>query len=84
MNELSDKELIRVRLRFLDLIKSFFMSEPDAEKMSRWRGMFAALDKEQVSPGMDRAVRRLNDFFSRQNLKSLKGRILHPFYRSFQ
>ena len=37
MDELNERELFRVRFRFLDLIKSFFALEPDSETMSRWR-----------------------------------------------
>ena len=53
------KELFRVRLRFLDLGKSFFLGEPDAEKISRWRGTFSAMAREQISPAFDQAVREL-------------------------
>ena len=63
------RELLLVRGRLLDLIKSFFQSEPDAEKMSRWRGMFSALSKEQVSPLFDVAVR---EFHMHLNTKSLE------------
>jgi len=53
------KELFRVRLRLLDLAKSFFLGEPDAEKISRWRGTFSAMAREQISPAFDRVVREL-------------------------
>ena len=56
MDEMNDNDLVRIRLRFIDLAKSFFVEEPDAEKMSRWRGTFSALTKEQVSPRFDSAV----------------------------
>lgn len=56
MNDHSKLELLRVRLRFVDLIKSFFTDEPDSEKMSRWRGTFSALAREQVSPQFDQAA----------------------------
>jgi len=57
MGDASEREVLRTRLRFVDLIKSFFQTEPDAEKMSRWRGIFSALSKEQVNPVFDAAVR---------------------------
>ncbi|MDX9897185.1 MAG: hypothetical protein RBS34_17185 [Desulfofustis sp.] len=37
-----NRDIIKTRLRFLDLIKSFFLEPPDAERLSRWRGMFHA------------------------------------------
>ncbi|WP_457575725.1 TorD/DmsD family molecular chaperone [Desulfomarina sp.] len=52
-------ELFRVRLRFLDLVKSFFLGQPDAEKISRWRGTFSAMARERISPAFDQAVREL-------------------------
>jgi len=52
-------ELFRVRLRFLDLGKSFFLGEPDAEKISRWRGTFSAMAREQISPAFDQTVKEL-------------------------
>ena len=73
------RELLLVRLRLLDLIKSFFQSEPDAEKMSRWRGMFSALAKEQVSPLFDAAVR---EFHMHLNTKSL-DEITAEYYTLF-
>lgn len=72
MEELNDNELFRVRLRFLDLIKSFFISEPDAEKMSRWRGTFSALSKEQVSPKFDSAVIEISKALNEKKLKDLQ------------
>jgi TorA maturation chaperone TorD len=72
MNELSDKELIRIRLRFIDLIKSFFIEEPDAEKMGRWRGTFSALAQEQISPRFDNAVKEMALMLNGKNLKDLQ------------
>jgi len=72
MNELNDKELLLVRLRFLDLIKSFFVSQPDAERLSRWRGTFAALVKDQVTPEIDSAARDLNTQLTSKKLEDLQ------------
>lgn len=79
MNELSDRELKRVRLRFFDLNKSFFVVRPDAEIMSRWRGIVTALGKEVVSPSMDQSVRLLGRLLSEMNLEQIQ----HEFYALF-
>lgn len=72
MKELNDKELLLVRLRFLDLIKSFFISQPDAERLSRWRGTFAALVKDPVTPEIDSAARELNKQLTSKKLEDLQ------------
>ena len=72
MNDINDKELILVRLRFLDLIKSFFISTPDSERLSRWRGTFAALVKDPVTPEVDKAARELNTLLSSKKLEELQ------------
>lgn len=79
MAELSDRDLIRVRLRFLDLIKSFFVEEPDAEKMSRWRGTFSALCREQISPRFDIAVRETSGMLGTMSL----GELQEEYYQLF-
>ncbi len=79
MSELSDKELFRVRLRFIDVSKSFFMEEPDAEKMGRWRGFFSALLKEQVNPSLDRAVKEVYFHINEKKLEELQN----EFYKLF-
>jgi len=79
MDEMNDRELFRVRLLFLDLVKSFFVDEPDAEKMSRWRGTFSALAKEQVSPRFDNAVSEISKALNSKNLKDLQD----EFYKLF-
>lgn len=71
LSEQTDRVIIRVRLRFLDLLKSFFCAAPDAEKLGRWRGTFAALAHEQINPSMDSAVRRLNALLSGKSLEDL-------------
>ncbi len=55
-NSWNNKDITRVRLRFIDLIKSFFAEPPDAERLSRWRGIFYALANTCVSPRLDEAV----------------------------
>lgn len=83
MDELSDRDLIRVRLRFIDLIKSFFVEEPDAEKMSRWRGTFSALSKEQISPSFDSAVREIGDMLGKKTLAELQEEYYQLFVNPF-
>ncbi len=72
MKELNDKELLLVRLRFLDLAKSFFINQPDAERLSRWRGTFAALAKDQITTEIDKAVRELNTQLTSKKLEDLQ------------
>jgi TorA maturation chaperone TorD len=71
-SELTDRDLCLIRLRFLDLLKSFFTSEPDAEKVSRWRGIFSALSKEQVTPQLDASIRRLAAKLDTKQLQELQ------------
>jgi TorA maturation chaperone TorD len=79
MQELSNRELNRVRLRFLDLGKSFFTAEPDAEIMGRWRGIVTALGQESISPSMDQAVRLLTQMLAEMNLDQIR----EEFYTLF-
>jgi len=83
MNELNERDLFRVRLRFLDLSKSFFQGEPDAEKISRWRGTFSALVQEQVSPGFDRVVKEMSEALSVKGLKELQDEYYNLFVDPF-
>jgi TorA maturation chaperone TorD len=79
MDEMNDRELFRVRLLFLDLVKSFFVAEPDAENLSRWRGTFSSLTKEQVSPRFDNAVAEISRALNKKSLKDLQD----EFYKLF-
>lgn len=83
MAELSDRDLIRVRLRFLDLIKSFFVEAPDAEKMSRWRGTLSALCQEQVSPQFDAAVQETSAMLGNKSLSELQEEYYQLFTNPF-
>lgn len=84
MSELNERDLFRVRLRFLDLIKSFFVEEPDAEKLGRWRGTFSALAQEQISPGFDSAVRAMNRALGERNLQELQDEYCKLFVDPFE
>ena len=83
MEELSEKELCRVRLRFVDLIKSFFQTEPDAENLSRWRGTFSALAREQVSPLFDAAVRDIHAMLKARSLADIQREHYELFVNPF-
>jgi len=78
-----EKEVFRVRLRFVDLIKSFFQTEPDAEKMSRWRGTFSALVKEQVNPLFDAAVRDIHRMLNEKSLAEIQNEYYELFTNPF-
>lgn len=69
---MTERELFRVRLRFLDLLKSFFMQEPDAEMMGRWRGTFTALAREQISPSIDSSVKECCHLLNTRRLPDLQ------------
>lgn len=83
MNEMNDTELVRIRLRFIDLVKSFFVEEPDSEKMSRWRGTFSALCKEQISPRFDSAVQEISRALNDKNLEELQSEYYNLFTDPF-
>jgi len=70
--EISDRDLILVRLRFLDLLKSFFVEEPDAERMSRWRGIFTALAKERINRQLDDVIAKLGEHLKKMDLQDLR------------
>jgi TorA maturation chaperone TorD len=84
MDELNERDLFRVRLRFLDLIKSFFAAEPDSEMMSRWRGTFSALALEQVSPRFDNGVRKIVRALNDKTLKELQEEYYKLFVNPFE
>lgn len=69
--ELTDRDLSRVRLRFLDFLKSFFQDIPDAERLSRWRGIMAALDGQTVSGHLDTAVHELGELLAGMRLQQI-------------
>ncbi len=83
MSELTDKELMRVRLRFLDVIKSFFIDEPDAERLSRWRGFITALSNEPVNPMIDTAVRQLGSLMTDMKLDDIRDEYYELFINPF-
>lgn len=70
--ELTDRDLGRVRLRFLDLLKSFFQDEPDADRLSRWRGIFAALGKERINQRLDSVIHAFGETLARKSLQEIK------------
>lgn len=70
--ETANHEILKIRLRLIDLIKSFFVDKPDAELISRWRGTFTALSKEQISPLLDKAVRDLNRQLGDKGLEEIQ------------
>ncbi len=83
MVAMSHRDLCRVRLRFLDLCKSFFVEEPDAERMGRWRGTFSALARERVSPRFDDAVGHISRILWGKRLKELQSEYCRLFVDPF-
>lgn len=76
---MNERDVFRVRLRLLDLLKSLFVREPDAEKMARWRGVLSALAREQVNPMLDSAVQECARLLTTRGLDDLQG----EYYRLF-
>lgn len=56
----------------LDLLKSFFAEEPDSERISRWRGIFAALGDNSIHPVLDDGIRELQSLLTSKNLEEIK------------
>lgn len=81
--EPSNQEIFRVRLRLIDLVKSFFLDKPDAELISRWRGTFSALSKEQVSPLLDQSVRNLSRQLGEKSLEDIQDEYYALFVDPF-
>ncbi len=79
MSENTFRDICRIRLRMIDLIKSFFIGEPDAEKLARWRGIFTALSKEQISADLDPAIRKLCELLDSLSLDGIQD----EYYRFF-
>jgi len=65
--------LHRTRLRLLDLLKSFFLTEPDAATLARWRGMISALMGENITPSFDQAVRDLHQALARASRREIEA-----------
>ncbi|MEE4241871.1 MAG: molecular chaperone TorD family protein [Desulfopila sp.] len=72
MKDMEEKEIKKVRLRLLDLVKSFYIEEPDATRISRWRGTFNALARERVNPLFDKSVMEIHQFLEKRNLKDMQ------------
>ena len=83
MSTNSDRDIARVRLRFIDLVKSFFIEEPDAEKLSRWRGIFTALSSEAVNKNLDTAVARIVQILDRGSLQEIQEEYYDLFGNPF-
>ncbi len=81
--ELSDRDLSLVRLRFLDLAKSFFQEEPDGERISRWRGIFAALGKEHINQQLDEVTRQLGEMLDDKDLQDLRNEYYDLFVNPY-
>lgn len=83
MMDREEKEIRKVRLRLLDLVKSFYLEEPDATKISRWRGTFNALARERVNPLFDKSVMEIHRFLEKRNLKDMQDEYYSLFVDPF-
>jgi len=83
MSDREEKDIRKVRLRILDIVKSFFTGQPDAEKLSRWRGTFSALTKERVNPVFDQSVRDIHSCLEKRTLVELQDEYYDLFTDPF-
>ncbi len=83
MTELPDFQLIKTRISLVDLLKSFFYDEPDANKLGLWRGVIFALSSQSISPEMDEAVASLSESLSGTGLQELKDEYYELFVNPF-
>ena len=83
MSELSDKEVNAIRLRLLDIIKSFFIDEPKQDKVNTWKEIVSSLTSEQIDPGMNSAVQKLDTLLSTMQLEDLKEEYYDLFIDPF-
>lgn len=83
MSEREEREIQKVRLRLLDIVKSFFGGQPDAVKLSRWRGTFSALTRERVNPVFDQSVRDIHSCLENRTLVELQDEYYDLFTDPF-
>lgn len=69
---IQDRDLCRVRLRLVDLFKSFFTEAPDAGKLARWRGILAALAGARGGAAFARGAARITGLLWASNLAELQ------------
>ncbi len=79
MSETENREIRRVRLRLIDIIKSFYGGEPDGRRVNRWRETFAALSKERISPSFDKNVLAVHALLGQVSLADIQ----EEFYALF-
>ena len=68
-----DYQLIRIRSALMELLKSFFAQEPDAELLASWRGAASALKDQDSNPGFKSAAERLSSILSQSSLKEIQA-----------
>ncbi len=83
MEQRPDFQLIKIRSGILDLIKSFFTDEPDAERISLWRGVIFSLSQDSVTPEIDQAVSRLSQILSHKGIQELQDEYYELFINPF-
>lgn len=83
MNSNADKDIARVRLQFIDLVKSFFLAEPDAEKLRSWRKIFSALSEESVNKNLDAAISRMVQLLKSGQLEDFQQEYYNLFGNPF-
>jgi TorA maturation chaperone TorD len=79
----TDKQLDSVRLHFIDVIKSLFISEPDADKFSNWRKFFAALVFEKINSSLEGSITLLNNMLSEKSLETIQDEYYQLFVNPY-
>lgn len=79
MMDREERDIQIIRMRLVDLIKSFYMGEPDAEKISRWRGIFSVLTKERVNAQFDTGAGDILQYLENNTLEELQN----EYYKLF-
>lgn len=83
MNESSSQEINAIRLRFLDLLKSFFDREPDEIRVQTWSKVVKSLASEKINPTMDSAVQELESLLNSMSLDDINKEYYELFTDPF-
>jgi len=83
MNRQVEHDITAIRLRFLDLLKSFFDREPDDARLKTWQEVFAGLATEQINPAMDSAARNLDTLLASMSADEIREEFYELFIDPF-
>ncbi len=78
-----DYQLIRIRAAVLELLKSFFLKEPDGEMLASWRGALTAMKEQDLEPGLSRAVGNLDQMLHKMDLAAIRDEYYELFVNPY-